>query len=569
MTFTLQTDSISGEEYIGVHQTGKALLRDPLINKGSAFTAAEREALDLVGLLPVAVSSMEQQLDRTYEHFRAQPNDLARHVNLANLHDRNETLFFRLLQEHLEEMMPVVYTPVVGLACQHYSHIYRQGRGLHVSYDQRGRIEAVLRQVEHPPSVIVVTDGERILGLGDQGVGGMGIPIGKACLYTLCGGIPPHRTLPVMLDVGTDNEERLADPLYLGLRHERIRGEAYQAFIDEFVEGVTRVFPHALLQWEDLLKGNALTQLQRFRDRVCSFNDDIQGTAAVCVAGIHGGLRVSRQPARDQRIVLAGAGAAAQGIADLVVADLMEEGVSQEAARRRIWMVDRQGLVVDSRAGLEPFKMLYARSAAEIASYECADPTHIDLETTVANARPTVLIGISGQPGLFDRPVIERMAALNERPLIFPLSNPTSNSECHPRDALRWSDGRAVVSTGSPYPPVRHGATTIRVGQGNNAFIFPGVGLGVMLARVRRVSDGLFLAGARALAATVTDGELASGSIFPSVTRIRECAHAVACAVIRRAVADGEANEQLLEGLDGTVREAMWRPEYRAVRFIA
>lgn len=567
MTSFYRIDPATGEEYVGVQQKGAALLRDPLINKGSAFTAAEREALDLVGLLPPAVSSMQQQLDRTYEHFRAQRDDLSRYVNLASLHDRNETLFFRLLQEHLEEMMPVVYTPVVGLACQHYSHIYRQGRGLHISYDQRGRIEAVLRQVPHPPSVIVVTDGERILGLGDQGVGGMGIPIGKASLYTLCGGIQPHRTLPVMLDVGTDNEERLADPLYLGLRHERIRGEAYQAFIDEFVAGVARVWPHALLQWEDLLKGNALTQLHRFRDRVCSFNDDIQGTAAVCVAGIHGGLRVSGQAARDQRIVLAGAGAAAQGIADLVVADLVEDGLSPEAARRRIWMVDRQGLVVDDRAGLESFKALYARPAAEVGGYEHADRTHLDLEATVANARPTILIGISGQPGLFSRPVIERMATFTERPLVFPLSNPTSNSECHPRDALRWSDGRAVVATGSPFPPVDHAGKTIRIGQGNNSFIFPGVGLGVMLGRVRRVSDGLFLAGARALAATVTKAELESGSIFPSVTRIRECARAVACAVIRRAVADGEANERLLDGLEGTVHRAMWRPEYRPVRF--
>src|SRR4249920_2571588 len=495
-------DGVTGEEYIAVDTRGEALLRDPLTNKGTAFSEGERADLGLDGLLPPAVSTMDQQLARVYENYRVKAAPLERYIHLASLQDRNETLFFRLLHDHIDEMMPVVYTPVVGEACQQFSHIFRRARGLYISYEQRHQIETILRNHARPPAVIVVTDGERILGLGDQGVGGMSIPTGKLSLYTACAGIPPSLTLPIMLDVGTDNRERLNDPLYLGLRHPRIRGREYQDFIDRFVDAVMRVYPDAVLQWEDFLKANAITQLARFRDRLCTFNDDIQGTAAVAAAGVYAALRLTGQEVRDQRIVLAGAGASAQGIAHLFVSALREAGLSHREAVMRICTVDSRGLVTRARPGLEEFKAAYARSVEEVATYECRDPGHITLEETVRNVRPTILIGASGTPGLFTEAVVRAMATLNDRPIVFPLSNPTSKSECTAEQAIRWSNGRAIVATGSPFDPVVYRGRTHRVGQGNNAFVFPGVGLGLWAGGVRRVTDAMFLDAARALAHT-------------------------------------------------------------------
>jgi malate dehydrogenase (oxaloacetate-decarboxylating) len=466
---------------------------NPFTNKSTAFTAFERAELGLDGLVPPAVSTMDQQLARAYENYRVKQTSLERYIYLASLQDRNETLFFRLLHEHIDEMMPVVYTPAVGEACQQYSHIYRHPRGLYVSYDERDRIDTILENHAPPPAVIVVTDGERILGLGDQGVGGMGIPIGKLALYTACAGIPPYLTLPIMLDVGTDNHERLNDPLYLGLRHRRIRGREYQDFVDRFVDGVMRVFPDTVLQWEDFLKGNALTQLARFRDRLCTFNDDIQGTAAVVVAGVYAALKIPGRPIRDQRIVFGGAGASAQGIANLFVAALRGAGLSDREAGRRICTVDSQGLVTEARAEMEDFKAAYARPVEEVAAYTCRDPAHITLEETIRNFEPTILIGTSGTAGLFTEAVVRAMASVNDRPLVFPLSNPTSKSECTAEEAIRWSDGRAIVATGSPFAPVVHRGETYRIGQGNNAFVFPGVGLGLWVGGVRRVTDAMFL----------------------------------------------------------------------------
>src|SRR6187200_3534245 len=450
MEWLTEHDSDTGEEYIAVDTRGEALLRDPLTNKGTAFTEGERADLGLDGLLPPTVSTMDQQLARVYENYRAKSTPLERYIHLASLQDRNETLFFRLVHEHLDEMMPVVYTPVVGEACQKFSHIYRRPRGLYIAYEQQGAIASILANHATPPAVIVVTDGERILGLGDQGIGGMGIPIGKLCLYTVCAGIPPDRTLPIMLDVGTDNEDLLADPMYLGMRHKRIRGARYQAFIDRFVEAVTRVWPDPVLQWEDFLKENAITQLARFRDRLCTFNDDIQGTAAVAAAGVFASLRMTGQEMRDQRIVLAGAGASAQGIASLFAAALREAGVSDTEARMRICTVDSRGLVSQTRPNLEDFKAAYARPVEEVATYVCRDPRHITLEETVRNFRPTILIGTSGTAGLFTEAVVRAIATFNERPIVFALSNPTSKSECTAEQAIRWSDGRAIVATGGP-----------------------------------------------------------------------------------------------------------------------
>jgi malate dehydrogenase (oxaloacetate-decarboxylating) len=415
--------------------------------------------------------------------------------------------------------------------------------------------------------VIVVTDGERILGLGDQGAGGMGIPIGKLNLYTVCAGIPPHLTLPIMLDVGTDNEERLADPLYVGTRHRRIRGDEYQAFVDQFVEAVARVYPDAVLQWEDFLKENALTQLQRFRDRLCTFNDDIQGTAAIVVAGVYAAMRITKQAIRDQRIVLGGAGASAQGIADLLVSALCDDGLSIAEARRRVWMVDSRGLVTQARSTLEAFKATYARPVAEIADYVCDDAARITLEETIRAVKPTILIGTSGTPGLFSEAVVRAMAAATARPLVFPLSNPTSKSECTAEQAVRWSEGRAIVATGSPSAPVEHGGRRRRIGQGNNVFIFPGVGLGLWVGRIGRVTDGMFLEAAKAVARQVTDADLEAGAVYPELARIRACSHAVACAVIRRAIADGQIDETVDRVLEDVVSRAMWSPRYRPIRY--
>jgi malic enzyme len=556
-----------GDEYIAVHESGYPLLLDPLTNKGTAFSAGERARLGLDGLIPPAICTINQQLERVYENFRAKPTDLERYIHLASLQDRNETLFFRLVHDHLDEMMPIVYTPVVGEACQKFSHIYRRPRGLYISYEQRDRIEHILRNHPRPPAVIVVTDGERILGLGDQGAGGMGIPIGKLNLYTVCAGIPPHLTLPILLDVGTDNDERLNDPLYLGTRHRRIRGAAYQAFIDRFVDAVMRVFPEAVLQWEDFLKGNAITQLERFRNRLCTFNDDIQGTAAVVIAGIYAALRLTGRPMRDQRLVMAGAGASAQGIADLFVAALAADGVSREQARQRIATVDSRGLVTSDRPHLEAFKAAYARPPGEVAVFECRDRARITLEETIRNFRPTILIGTSGTAGLFTEAVVAAMATVNERPVVFPLSNPTSKSECTAEEAIRWSDGRAIVATGSPFPPVACRGGTRRIGQGNNSFIFPGVGLGLWVGRIRRVTDAMFLDAAKALAQLVTESDLQQGAVYPPLSRIRACSLAVACAVIRRARAEGYSSCDTGPGLEAAVSRAMWVPRYWQIRY--
>ncbi len=568
MQFSIRFDPTSGQKYFAVPMKGESLLLNPMTNKGTAFTNRERSELDLHGLLPPAVCTIRQQLDRIYENYLTHPTNIDKFVYLTGLHDRNEILFYRLVHEHIDEMMPIVYTPVVGEACQKFSHIYRKPRGVYISCEQQDHIEKILiNSGIKNPSVIVVTDGERILGLGDQGAGGMGIPIGKLCLYTLCAGVSPYTTLPIMLDVGTDNEERLKDPLYLGMRHERVRGDAYQKFIDRFVAAVKRVFPDVVLQWEDFLKGNAIKQLDRFRDELCTFNDDIQGTAGVVLAGLFSALRITKQSMKNQRVVFAGAGAAAQGIANLIVAAFMEEGLGREEAMARIWTVDSKGLVTKSRSYLEDFKATYAREVDEVAGYELGDRSRITLEETIANANPTILIGTSGSPGAFSEGVIKAMAKVNRRPIVFPLSNPTSKSECRPEDAIPWSGGRAIMATGSPFPPVTYNGTRYRIGQGNNAFIFPGIGLGLTVSRAKRVTDTMFLEAAKALAAQVTRTDLDECAIYPELTRIRECSLAVASATVLQAVKEGHAEPEMLDNLEQKLRQAMWFPEYLPIRY--
>jgi malic enzyme len=570
MKIGIKIDPATGQRYMAVNAKGRALLLNPLTNKGTAFSRRERDELDLHGLVPPVVSTMKQQLQRTYENYLAKPTPIEKYIYLESLQDRNETLFYRLVFEHIDEMMPVVYTPVVGEACQRFSHIFRRGRGLYISYDDRNNIEQILKNSGmEDPSIIVVTDGERILGLGDQGAGGMGIPIGKLCLYTLCAGVSPFSTLPIMLDVGTDNMERINDPLYVGLKQKRVRGEEYQLFVDKFVAAVQRVFPRTLLQWEDFLKANAIFQLKRFRDKLCTFNDDIQGTAGVVVAGLFSALRITGQRMRDQRVVFAGAGASAQGISDLIVSAMVQEGLSEAEARKHIWTVDSSGLVTKARQNLEEFKATYAREVEEVANFDVKDRGKITLLETVKNVKPTVLLGTSGTPGTFSREVVEEMARINERPIIFPLSNPTSKSECTAEEAVVWSQGRAIVATGSPFPPVQLNGTRYRIGQGNNAFIFPGVGLGVSAGRVARVTDKMFLAAARALADQVSPEDLRESAVYPQLSRIRECSLAVACATVTQAVKEGHADEEILEGLEENLRRAMWEPKYLPIRYEA
>jgi malate dehydrogenase (oxaloacetate-decarboxylating)(NADP+) len=533
---------------------GEALLHDPLLNKGTAFTRAEREALGLRGLLPPNVHTMEEQLTRVLENYRHKQTDLERYVHLVSLQDRNETLFYRLLVDHIEELMPIVYTPTVGQACQEWGHLFRRPRGIYVSWEDRGRMKRVLEDWSHPDvRVIVVTDGERILGLGDQGVGGMGIPVGKLSLYTACAGIDPATTLPVVLDVGTENEGYRRDPLYMGLRQPRVRGEPYDAFVGEFVEAVTARWPGVIVQFEDFGNANAFRLLERWRDRACAFNDDIQGTAAVTLAGLYSASRMTGRPFRQQTVLFLGAGEAGIGIGELITSAMVEEGEPPEAARRRCWFVDTRGLVVAGREDLAAHKRRFAHEA----------PGQPDLLSAIRALRPTALVGVSTVARAFDRAVIEAMSEINDRPVVFALSNPTSRSECSAEEAYGWSRGRAVFASGSPFPPCVIEGRTFLPGQGNNAYVFPGVGLGVVASRARHVTDRMFAAAARSLAAQVTAADTEVGRIFPPLTRIREVSARIATAVAEVAFRDGLAGVPRPEDVAALVRQVVWEPRYR------
>ncbi len=560
-TPTITTDADAGGQSIETSLTGAALLGNPRLNKGSAFPEDERATFHLHGLLPPGVMTIEQQLTRTYESFRAKTSDLERYIYLASLHDRNEVLFFRLLQAHIAEMSPIIYTPTVGLACQNFSHIYRRPHGLYISYEQRDDIERILRASPVPdPRVIVVTDGERILGLGDLGVGGMPIPIGKLALYTLCAGIAPSTTLPITLDTGTDNQQLLADPLYLGWRHARMRGAEYDAFVDAFVDAVRRVYPEAVLQWEDFARGNARRLLDRYRDQLCTFNDDIQGTAAVTLAGLLAATDATGVPLREQRIVMLGAGSASTGVADLLVLAMMEDGATEAEARGRIWLLDSHGLVHTGRTDLNAEKARYAQPAWTPPDGG-AQP--LDLLAVIRHAHPTVLIGTAARKGAFSEEAIREMARSVARPVIFPLSNPTEKSEATPADLLRWTDGRALVATGSPFPDVEIDGRSVRIGQCNNMFIFPGVGLGVLASGARRVTDSMFLAAARALSAAAPSRRDPQAPLYPHVEQVRAASRAVALAVGAEAIRAGVAAPLDPQTLAQRVDAMMWEPRYR------
>ncbi|HVS51339.1 MAG TPA: NAD-dependent malic enzyme [Opitutaceae bacterium] len=534
---------------------GAALLADPLLNKGTAFTERERDALGLRGLLPPRVFTLEEQVQRSLAAVRRKPDALEKYIYLTNLQNRNEVLFYRLVLDHVEEMVPLIYTPTVGQACLEYGAIYRRSRGLFITLQERGRIAEILRLWPHERArLIVVTDGERILGLGDLGALGMGIPIGKLALYTACAGVHPYYTLPITLDVGTDNATLLEGPFYIGIRQKRARGAAYDSFIEEFVAAVSTVFPHALLQWEDFGNSTAFQLLQRHRRRLPSFNDDIQGTAAVALAGLLAALPLTRGTLAQQRLLFLGAGEAGTGIADLFVAALRGEGVSEAEARRQCWFVDSKGLVVQSRrAELAAHKLPYAHEHAFL-------PTLAD---AVQALRPTALIGVSGTPATFTREIIGAMAQLNERPVVFALSNPTSKAECTAEQAYAWSSGRAIFASGSPFPPVELEGRRFVPGQGNNIYIFPGVGLGALASEAREVTDEMFLAAARTLASLVTAEDLAVGRVFPPLTKIREVSLRIATAVATHAHERGLARAPRPADLTADIRARMFEPVYR------
>lgn len=556
--FEIRRDPATGERHLHTALTGRALLDQPLLNKGSAFTEAERRELGLVGLLPTGVSPPEVQLERIYGNYRQKTSNLERYIHLVSLQDRNETAFYRLLGEHLVEMMPIIYTPVVGEACQAYSRIYRRPRGLYIAYPQREAIDAALANlVEQDVSIIVVTDGERILGLGDLGIGGIGIPIGKLSLYTVCAGIHPATTLPIILDVGTNNQALLDDPLYLGWRHKRVRGAEYDAFVEAFVTAVTKRFPRVLLQWEDFAKNNAGRLLERYRDRLCSFNDDIQGTGAVTLAAAMAGVAASGGKFSEQRVVLLGAGSAAAGITSQVVTAMRAEGLTEEQARRRIWLVDSHGLVHAGRTDLDAFKLEYAqpREAATLSLLDVVKRVH-----------PTILIGTAAQPQAFTEDIVREMARQVARPLVFPLSNPTSKSEALPTDVIAWSEGRALVATGSPFDDVVYDGRRIRIGQCNNAYIFPGVGLGVIASNARRVTDAMFVAAARALSELSPARRDSSQPLLPPLSEVRDVAKRVAVAVAMQAQRDGLADPLSQDELTARIEATMWTPDYLPYR---
>ncbi|MEW6348730.1 MAG: NAD-dependent malic enzyme [Thermodesulfobacteriota bacterium] len=543
----------NGHDHMSGFPTGMALLREPAFNKGTAFTEEERDELGIRGLLPPRVLSMDEQLRRVLGNLARKTSDLEKYIFLTSLQDRNETLFYRLLLDNLEELAPIIYTPTVGQACLEYSSIYRRPKGIFITANDKGRVAEILHNWPHGEArIIVVTDGERILGLGDIGADGMGIPTGKLALYTACAGIHPTMGLPVTIDVGTENETLLKDPLYIGLKHRRLRGAAFDELIDEFIAAAQHVFPGAVIQFEDFANINAFRLLEKFRNVACCFNDDIQGTASVTVAGLFAALRITGGRLEDHKFLFLGAGEAGIGTGDLAVSAMVEEGLPEDQARERCWFVDSKGLVVKGRDDLKGHKLRYAHDCEFIP----------DLLSAVEAIKPTALIGVSGKPKMFTRAVLEAMARLNERPIVFSLSNPTSQTECTAEEAYAWTDGRAVFASGSPFEPVTLEGKTFVPGQGNNVYIFPGVGLGLIASQAAHVTDEMFLVAAKVLSHRVSKTDLDQGSVYPRLRRIREVSELIATEVAEVAFKRGLAGIPRPDDLRGFIRSLMYDPEY-------
>lgn len=533
--------------------SGFNLLNDPIYNKGIAFTASEREALGIDGLLPPVIATIDLQVARSMANFRKKTSDIEKYIFMMSLIDRNLTLYCRILVDHLEEMMPIIYTPTVGQACQEYSHIFRRRQGIFLSADKKGRFAELLAQWPlDDVRIVVVTDGERILGLGDLGASGMGIPVGKLSLYAACAGIHPTQCLPVLIDVGTNNADFLNDPLYIGLKQERLRDEEYDAIIEEFVSAVESRFPDALIQFEDFSNRNAFRILDKYRDRVCAFNDDIQGTACVALAGLLSAVRMAGNRLADQKILFLGAGSAGTGIGELIVMAMMDEGLTESEARQRCWFVDSKGLIVRSRSGLAAHKKAFAHD------FHLAN----DFSQALNALKPTAIIGVSGQTGKFTKDVLQQMATFNTRPIVFALSNPTSKAECTAQEAYMWTQGRAIFASGSPFDPVEYEGKVFIPGQGNNAYVFPGIGLGVTAAKARHVTDEMFLIAAKALAAQVSQTDFEKGRIYPSLKRIREISVKIAVEVADVAFQNNLAGVERPDKLETYIRDLMFEPVY-------
>ena len=549
--------------YLYTAYSGPALLETPLLNKGSAFNETERKIFNLMGLLPTRYETIEEQVERAYMQYSSFTDPLNKHIYLRNIQDTNETLFFKLLQQHIEEMMPIIYTPTVGDACEKFSDIYRSSRGLFISYKERHNLDDILRNVTKPKvKVIVVTDGERILGLGDQGIGGMGIPIGKLSLYTACGGISPAYTLPITLDVGTNNQKLLDDPMYMGARHERIAQDQYDEFIQLFMEAVKRRWPESMVQFEDFAQPNAMPILNKYRDEYCCFNDDIQGTAAVALGTLLAACRMKNKKLSDMRVAFVGGGSAGCGIAEMLIQQMRHEGMSENDARKRIYMLDRLGLITEGQTGLRDFQAKLAQRPDDIVDWAIAGD-YASLFEVVQHAKPAILIGVSGVPGLFTQEVIELMAQHHELPIIFPLSNPSRQVEAHPLDVIKWTQGKVIIATGSPFGEVEYEGNAYHVAQCNNSYIFPGIGLGVIVSKASVISDEMIMASSNTLADVSPLANTGKGGLLPPLTEITELSKSIAFKVAKVAMQQGHALTVSDEELKGRIDKYFWSPEYR------
>ena len=560
---------MTSTEPLYIRHSGPALLETPLLNKGSAFSREERIDFNLTGLLPPRYETISEQLDRAYRQYSSYHEAINKHIYLRGIQDNNETLFYALVSQYLEEMMPIIYTPTVGDACEQFSDIYRSSRGLFLAWEERGQIDDILRNAtKDNVKVIVVTDGERILGLGDQGIGGMGIPIGKLSLYTACGGISPAYTLPVMLDVGTNNEALLNDPMYMGARHPRVSEDEYDEFIELFMRAAERRWPGVLIQFEDFAQANAMPILNRYRERFCCFNDDIQGTAAVTLGTLLAACRVTGKPLREHRIAFVGAGSAGCGIAEMLIRQMVEEGLSDEAARRQVFMVDRHGLITEGMSGLQDFQRRLAQSKSDLTDWSC-EGEWASLDEVAAQAHPTILIGVSGQPGLFTESVIQSMTENSDTPIIFPLSNPVSRAEATPENIIRWTDGKAIIATGSPFLPVSHNGESYRIAQCNNSYIFPGIGLGVLAVRANRVTDEMLLASSEILAEASPRASGTGKDLLLPLQQITEVSRSIAFAVAKVAQEQGHALKISDAQLHARIDQVFWTPHYRHYKRIS